>query len=100
MGDHPDQRDFELADVLLDRVGYDAKHSPRHQPRIGPDLRLEDGDAGLEVSRLDVRDQAPLKARAKPVFESGDFFWRPVGRDDDLLVELVQGIEGMKELLL
>ena len=32
-------------------------------------LLAQDGDAGLEVGRLDVADQAPLEAGAQPVLE-------------------------------
>src|ERR1700676_4015453 len=60
---------------------------------------MEDGEARLEVRRLDVRDQSPLEPRAQPVFQRGDFLGWTVRRDDDLLVDLVQGVEGVEELL-
>ena len=63
-------------------------------------LVLEDRDARLEVRCLDVGDQTALEARAQPVFELLDFARRAVGRQDDLLVGDVQGIEGVEELFL
>ena len=63
-------------------------------------LVLEDRDARLEVRCLDVGDQAALEARAQAVFELLDFARRAVGRQDDLLVGDVQGVEGVEEFFL
>ena len=51
---------------------------------------FDDGDAGLKIRRLDVRDQAPLEAGAQPFFQRFDLLGRPVGGQDDLLVVLVE----------
>ena len=75
--------------------------------RLGRDLDLvalglvaQDGQAGLQVGRLDVGDQAPLEPAAQPFLERGDGVGHAVGRDDDLLVRPVQGVERVEELLL
>lgn len=63
-------------------------------------LALDDGHPGLKVRRLHVGGQAPLKTGAQPLFQALDLLGRAVGGDDDLLVYVVQGVEGMEELLL
>src|SRR6185369_82050 len=60
----------------------------------------EDGDLGLEVGRLDVGDQAPFESRAKSLLECGDVLRLRVRREHDLLLVLVQRVEGVEELLL
>jgi len=42
----------------------------------------------------------PLESGAQPVLECGQLLGRPVGGDDDLLVGVVQRVEGVEELLL
>ena len=63
-------------------------------------LLAEDGDAGLEVGRLDVGDQAPLEPRAHAILEVRQLLGRQVGGDDDLLVGVVESVEGVEELFL
>jgi hypothetical protein len=58
------------------------------------------GDAGLEVGRLDVGDEAPLEAVAQSVLQRLQPLRRAVGGQDDLLVGVVEGVEGVEELLL
>ena len=54
--------------------------------------------AGLELGRLDVGEQALLEPAAHAVLEA-DLVGRPVGRQHDLAVGLVQVVEGVEELL-
>ena len=54
----------------------------------------------LEVRQLDVRDHAPLEATHEARLEAGDLRRRPVAGEDDLPAGLVQGVEGVEELLL
>jgi hypothetical protein len=49
---------------------------------------------------LDVGDQSPLEARAQAFLEVGDLLGVLVGGEHDLLVVVVQGIEGVEELVL
>ncbi len=67
---------------------------------LGFGLFLKDGDLGFEVGWLDVGDEAPLEAGAETVFEVGELLGGAVGGDDDLLHALVEGVEGVEELLL
>ena len=67
---------------------------------LGLGFLAENGQAGLELRDLDVRDQAPLEATAQAVLEGGDGFRGTVGRDDDLAVLVVELVERMEELLL
>ena len=54
-------------------------------------LALDDGHAGLEIRRLDIGGQAPLKAGAQALFQALDLLGRAVGGNDDLLVGIVEG---------
>src|SRR5438046_2076636 len=74
--------------------------SPAAKTASAREPGVEDREAGLEVGRLDVSDEAPFEAGAQAVLEGRNLLGRPVGGDDDLLVDLVQRIEGVEELLL
>ena len=100
VGDDARQGALEFADVAVDAVGDEHQDIVRHVDVVEQRLVLEDGDARLEVRRLDVGDQAALEARAQAVFELLDFARRAVGRQDDLLVGDVQRVEGVEEFFL
>src|SRR5258707_15333926 len=59
---------------------------------------MKDGEARLEVGRLDVCDQSPFETRSESVLQSWDLLRWAVRRDDDLLVDLMQRVEGVEEL--
>ena len=63
-------------------------------------LLLQDRDARFQVGRLDVGEQAPLEAGAHAVFQGGQLARRAVRADHDLLVGVVQRVEGVEELFL
>lgn len=63
-------------------------------------LFFDDGKARFKIGRLDVDEQAPLEAGLKTVVEQLHLLGRAVGGEDDLALGLVEGIEGMEELLL
>ena len=69
-----------------------------HAHELG--LLLQDGQAHLDVGRLQVGDQPPLEAGHQPMLEVLNFAGRPVAGQHDLLVRLVQRVERVKELLL
>ena len=97
---HPDQCAVELTDVVRDVRG-DELHDvggDRRGHLLG--LLAEDGEPGLEIGGLDVGDQAHLEAAAQPVLERRDGVRGAVGRQHDLPVRFVQGVEGVEELLL
>ena len=96
----PDQGTLELADVGLDLAGDELQHVGRRREPVHRGLLPEDRDAGLEVGRLDVGDQAPLEPVAEPVLEGLEPLGRAVGGEHDLLVGVVEGVERVEELLL
>src|SRR5207244_6436275 len=63
-------------------------------------LLLEDGHPGLEVRRLDVRDEAPLEARPQALLDFGNILRDGVAGEDDLFSRLVEVVEGVEEFLL
>ncbi len=63
-------------------------------------LALHDGNAGLEIRRLDIGGQTPFKAGAQALFQTFDLLGGAIGSNDDLLVGIVQGVERVEELLL
>ena len=67
---------------------------------VAADLLAQDGHAGLEIGRLDVGDESPLEAGDEAVLEGVETLRVAVGRDDDLLLRVVEGVEGVEELLL
>src|SRR5207249_11164777 len=99
-GLHSGERAFQLADVALHFMSDEVEHFFRNQAAVVAELGVEDGEAGLEIRRLDVGDETPFKSRAQPSPAGGDLLRRPVRRDDDLLADLVEGVEGVKELFI
>ena len=116
---HPFRR--RLVDVAVHqrRIGDDACQYPLHHTHIafyiGSDqlddlvrqtgmlcLRLlpQDRDPRLQVRGLDIDRQAIGEPRAQPVLQLVQILWRPVARNDDLLVRFAQRIEGVEKLLL
>ena len=49
---------------------------------------------------MHVGDESPLESRAHPVFEAREVLRRNIARDHDLLVVVVQRVEGVEERLL
>src|SRR5438309_10644184 len=60
----------------------------------------QNGEAGLDVGRLQLRGQAPLETRNQTVFEIGDLRGRTIAREHNLFVTVEEGIEGVKKFLL
>ncbi len=60
----------------------------------------DDGDAGFVAGFVDSGDEAGVEAGDEAVFEIGNFVGRGIGGEDDLLVGLEKGVEGVKEFLL
>ena len=65
---------------------------------IAKRFELEDRDAGLEVGRLHVDDEARAEPAAQPLFDAAQLLWRAVACDDDLALVLVQVVERVEEL--
>src|ERR1017187_8705611 len=99
-GGDPDQCAFELTDVGGNPARDVLKCLGRRVEPVLDGLLPQDGDAGLQLRRLDVGEQAPFEPAAQPVLEGHQPLGRPVARDDDLLAGVVQRIKGVEELLL
>ena len=65
--------------VAILQAMYSRTSSGAPQPLLRG-LLAQDGDAGLEVGRLDVGDEAPLEPGAHPVLERGQLLGRQVAR--------------------
>ncbi|MPM49506.1 hypothetical protein SDC9_96236 [bioreactor metagenome] len=71
-----------------------------HVEIVQPGAVAQNGDSGLNIRRLNVRNQTPLKTGAQALFQTGDFLRRTVGTDDDLLIGVVQRVKSVEKLLL
>ena len=91
---------LELANICLDvlsKVFHGvALKCHASEARFG----LDDRAARLKVWHLDVDCHPPFKATAQALRQGRNTVWWFVATDDNLLVGLVKGIEGVKELLL
>src|SRR5260370_6233954 len=74
----------------------------RRPPRstLFPYTTLFRSDARLEVRGLDIGDQAPLEARAEPLFDLGDLLGRAVARSEEHTSELQSHLNLVCRLLL
>ena len=61
---------------------------------------LQDRHLRLEVGRLDVGDESPLEPRTETLLEPRNFVGRPIAAEDDLLLRVVERVEGVEELVL
>ena len=69
--EHPCQRALELADVRGHAAGDLRLHLEIDRGAGAPEALSEDRDPCLEIGRLDVGDEPPLEARAKPFLTQG-----------------------------
>ena len=60
----------------------------------------QDGHTGVHVGTLNVRHQAPLEAAAQPFLKPLDILRRFIAGQDNLLVVIMQFVEGVEKLLL
>lgn len=100
IGVYAGQRTFQLADVALDAPGDQLQHFVADFDVFVVGLFAQNGDSGVEIRLLNVGNQAPFKAAAEPLFQTGDFARRLIGRNDDLLARAVQGVERVEKLFL
>ena len=91
---------LQLADVVFQVVGNELCHVLGQIQMQQLCLALHDGNAGLKIRRLHIGGQTPLKAGAQTLFQALDLLGGAIGGDDDLLVGVMQGVEGVEELLL
>src|ERR687887_92924 len=95
---HPEQRPFELPDVLVELRGDEVQDLVGYLQAVAKGLHLEDGDAGLQVGRLDVNHQAGPEPAAQSLLDPAELLGRTVAGDDDLTLVLVEMVEGVEEL--
>ena len=100
IGGHAYERAFEAADIGADAGGQKIHHVVRQRDAHGLGFFIENGLAHFHVRRLQIRDQSPLKTRDQAMFQPLNFAGRPVAGQNDLLMRLVQGVEGMEKFLL
>ena len=63
-------------------------------------LLLKDRHAGLEIGGLDISDQSHLEPGDQALLQAGNLTGGPVTGDHHLFAGFMQGVEGVKELLL
>ena len=63
-------------------------------------LLAQNSDTSLQLGRLNIGNQTPLKARTHTFSKPGELFWRQVGGNHNLLLVIMQGVESMEELFL
>src|SRR5712691_1152850 len=94
------QRAFQFAYVGFDCPRNIFRNVVRQAEAFVLRFFLQNGDLSLEIRRLDVRDQSPLKPRAKPLLDGIDVLRQAVRGDNDLLLLLVERVEGVKKFFL
>ena len=99
-GGHPDERAFELPDVVLDHRGDEIEDVVADDGVLMLGFGSQDRDSGLELGRLDVGSQAGQQPAPEAVLQGCDRPRRAIGGEDDLLRGAVEGVERVEELLL
>ena len=106
------------AEAVREEKSDDSRERPLQDPQVGRGLagersqrvggqRLglfpsevsEEDEAGGEVGRLDRHGQAPLEPVAEPLGQRGELGGKVIGGDHELSAALVEGVEGVEELL-
>ena len=98
--DEPGQGAFQFPHVGFDRASDELGDVISKLEMFGLGFLLEDGDFGLQIGRLDIRDKSPFKARTQAFFDGGNLFGWAVGRQHNLFLQVVQRVKRMKEFLL
>jgi hypothetical protein len=87
-----------MLDFTCLAMNRDTSSGRRTPLRLG--LLAKNRGLGLQVRRLDVRDEAPFESRAEALLQRGDLAGDAVRADHDLLGGVVQIVEGVEKLLL
>ena len=100
-GDDAHERALERADVVGDALGDQLERagSTSAMPVL-LDALAQDRQARRRVGRADVGDQPGLEALAQARLELAEVARQAVGGEHDLRAALVEGVEGVEELLL
>ena len=97
---HAHERAFEPADVGADALGEKLEDLVAQLDLQRVRFLAQNGHARLDIRRLQLRGQAPLEARNEAMLEIRDLGRRAVAREDDLLMAVEEGVEGVEEFLL
>lgn len=91
------QSSFETTYVRFDFAGKVLQDRITEFDRVIILLLAQNGNAGFDIRRLNIDGQAAFKAGYEAFFEPANLAWRPVGGQDDLLMRIIESIEGMEE---
>ena len=89
-----------LTDIRAEIFSKEGKHLVREGYRYLLCLFLYDSNSQLKIRRLNVGDKSPFKSRLESVLKRLNVLRRTVGRENYLLVLLVESVEGVEKLLL
>src|SRR5699024_786457 len=95
-----DQRAFKLTNRSFKARGDEFQDRSINGGAIGRRLLHQNGNTSFQIWRLNICNQSAFKAGSQPVFQSGQLLRRAVRGQNNLLISLVQSIEGMEELFL
>jgi hypothetical protein len=99
-GSDADESAFKAANIGSDTIGQEIDDVVRQLDAHELRLFVENGEAHFDIRRLQIGDQTPFEAGNEAMFEILDLAGRTVAGQDDLLMALVQGVEGVKEFFL
>jgi hypothetical protein len=100
IGGDSHQRAFQTPHVAANARGKEVVNILRQLHIHELLFFAEDRHAGFDIRRLHVCDKPPFEPRNQSLLQPLDFAGGPVAREHDLLVSLVQAVEGVEELLL
>ena len=63
-------------------------------------LTTKDGNFRFQIRRFDVGNQSPFETRVEPFLNFGYLARRTIGGQDDLLLPVIERVEGVKKLFL
>lgn len=97
---NPVQRAFQLADVRLHPPRNTFQNIIRHLSPSPLCLRTQDRETGLQIGRLDIRRESPLKSGTEAFLQRNERLRRAIRRNDDLLILPMQGVERVEKFFL
>ena len=100
LGPHAFDRALQLPDVTFELARMYSAMSSVMGISSSWALRRMMAMRVFQIRRLNIGEQAHFEPGAQPFLQGGDFPRRPVGGQDDLLVGLMEGVEGVEEFLL
>lgn len=91
------QSALEATDIGFDFAGEMLQNRIAEFDSVILLLLAQNSNTGFEIWRLDIDGQAAFKAGNEAFFESADFAGWAVGGENDLLMSIIECIEGMEE---